>query len=216
MRGENVLVLSVELLAVFVGVYYWKYLTVVYKLFLIQCMLAFINELTAWAIQYYTDFSNSYMFNVYAIIEVWLLGAACILNISKQLARKLVVGALIALTIYWLFNVIRNGILTFNNKTVVAIAIFYVVSFFLLLINNSIFNDKKIYKQPLFVIAIAIIIYYATIIPFFALMNYLTTNNMPLAIKLFKINIVAAILRYSLVAIAFYLYGRQAKRAYVR
>lgn len=178
-------------------------------------MLAAINEFVAWAINYYWHLNNVPMFNTYVILELWLIGSACRLYIHNSLIKRLILMGMIALTIYWLLDVIVNGIVLFKNGIFVAISLFYVVCFLTLLISKSIFSQKKIYLQPLFILAVATILYFAAIIPFFGLMNYLTTNDMSLAIKLFKINIAAAILRYALVAIAFYLYGNQAKGVHV-
>lgn len=205
-----------QLLAILAGFYCINRLTLPYKLLLLQIFLAFINDIVAWAVQKYGGYNNVILYNIYTIVEVWLLGSTCRLLLTSQKARQIVKYLLLCLTIIWIVITIVNGINIFNNWTVVTNAIFYVIFYLVLLIDKSIFSHKKLYIQPLFLISMAIIIYYATIIPLFGLMNYLTSSNMQLAGKLFKINFGAAILRYSLIAIAFYLYGRQAKRAYVR
>lgn len=216
MQLHNILILSIELLAILIGIYYWQVLSIPYRLFWLQVLLSCSNEFVAWMIQHYWGFNNVPLFNVYAIVEMLLLGTACRLLFTRSSLKKFLNIGLFAVSIYWLAVVIIDGITLFNNHVFVAIALFNVIYFFCLLIDNSIFNKKELYKQPLFLIAVASILYFATVIPFFGLMNYLTNSDMTLAIKLFKINISAAILRYSLVAAAFYLYARQAKKAYVR
>ncbi len=204
-----------QLLALLAGFYCMDRLTLPYKLLLVQIFLAFINDIVAWAVQKYAGYNNVLLYNIYTVVEVWLLGSAGWLLLTSPMIRQIVKYLLPCLTIIWIVNTIINGINVFNNWAVISNAIFFIVFYLMLLIENSIFSHKKLYKQPLFLIAMAIIIYYATIIPLFGLMNYLTSSNMQLAGKLFKINFGAAILRYSLIAVAFYLYGRQAKRAYV-
>ncbi|HEY9178051.1 MAG TPA: hypothetical protein VIN07_10185 [Flavipsychrobacter sp.] len=216
MQAYTVATSLFELLAILAGFYCINKLALPYKLLLLQVFLAFVNDIVAWAVQKYAGYNNVLLYNIYTVIEVWLLGSACWLLLTSSNIRQVVKYLIPCLTIVWIIITIVNGINVFNNWTVITNAIFYIIFYLVLLIDNSIFNHKKLYKQPLFLIAMAIIIYYATIIPLFGLMNYLTSNNMQLAGKLFKINFAAAILRYALVAIAFYLYGRQAKRAYVR
>ncbi len=212
----NIIITSFfELLAILAGLYCWKLLSLPYRLLLIQVVLALIIEITGWAINKYLHINNLWLFNIYAIIEVWLLGLACSMFITVRKIEKLIWFLLPLITICWIVSVFVNGFFEFNNWIVVAIAIFYVVFYIAALFSSSIFGQKKALAQPLFLVAIAIIIYYATIIPLFGLMNHLVKDNLHTANKLFKINAVAAILRYTLVSIAFYLYGRQAKRAHV-
>ncbi len=205
-----------QLAAIVAGFYCIDKLTLPYKLLLLQIIMAFINDIVAWAIQKYVGYSNVPLYNIYTIVEVWLLGSACRLLFKNPVVRRMISYLLPCLTIIWMVNTIENGISVFNNWAVISNAIFYVIFYLMLLGDNSIFTRKELYKQPLFLISMAIVVYYATIIPLFGLMNYLTNSKMQLAGKLFKINFGAAILRYLLVATAFYLYARKAKEAYVR
>ncbi|MBW7914168.1 MAG: hypothetical protein H3C54_10860 [Taibaiella sp.] len=204
-----------ELLAIMAGLYCWKELSLPYRFLLVQVVLAIIFEITGWAINKFLFVNNLWLFNIYVIIEVWLLGLVCSMFITTKKIKTLIRLLLVLITIGWIAGVIVKGFFEFNNWVVVAMAIFCVVFYMIALFNSSIFGHKKVLAQPFFLVAIAIIIYYATIIPLIGLMNQLVRDNLYIANRLFKINASVAILRYALIAIAFYLYGRQAKRAHV-
>lgn len=204
-----------ELLSICIGLYYWRLLLPAYRLFWVQVLLAFSTEVIARAMHHNTGFNNIILYNFYVVLEVWLLGSACRLLLKKTYLKRLIAYLLPFITVSWFVGTIIKGITVFNNWIVIVVALFYIVFYFALLLDNLIFRIQELYKQPLFLIAIAMILYYATIIPLFGMINYLTNSDMKLASKLYNINLAAVILRYALVAIAFYLYGRQAKRAHV-
>lgn len=204
-----------ELLAIMAGLYCWRELSLPYRFLLVQVVLAIIFEVTGWAINKFLFVNNLWLFNIYVIIEVWLLGLACSMFIATKKIKGLIRLLLALITIGWIAGIIVKGFFEFNNWVVVAMALFCVVFYMIALFSSSIFGHKKVLTQPFFLIAIAIIVYYSTIIPLIGLMNQLVKDNMHIANRLFKINATAAIVRYALIAVAFYLYGRQAKRAYV-
>lgn len=204
-----------EILAIVIGLFYWKTFSFAFKLILLQVILAFTTEVFGFILSNLA-YQNVWLYNCYAIIEVWLLGMACNISMNNSPVKKTIQVSLLLLTLFWIISTFLNGLFVFNNWMVVAMALFYIVFFIIALFDNSIFNKRKIFKEPIFLVASAIIIYYSTIIPLFGLINYLVKNDSGVAFRLFLINHVAGVLRYALIAIAFYLYGKQAKRGYVR
>lgn len=215
MPANAIITSFLELLAIIAGLACWKVLSVPYRFVLAQVVLALVVEITGWGINKYLHVNNLWLFNIYIVIEVWLLGLACSMLIPVRKIKNLIKVLLPLITVGWIAGIIIRGFFEFNNWIVVAIAVFYVFFYLIALFSSSIFGSKRVLVQPLFLMAIAIVIYYATIIPLFGLMNHLVKDNLYTAGKLFKINAFAAILRYALVAAAFYLYGKQAKRAHV-
>ena len=77
---------------------------------------------------------------------------------------------------------------------------------------NHLFKAKEIYKQPMFVLCLSMIIYFGGIIPLFGTLNLLNRDYPILAKKLFYINKGLVGLRYALVALTFWLCARENKR----
>lgn len=211
-----IIIFICELLAILSGVYVWKKLELPYKLLVIQVVLALCTELLGWAIGFLLHENNMWVYNIYIIVEVWLLGAVCSLLIRNTTARIAIKILLPTITLFWATSCYLKSIFVFNNWTVIIISIFYLIFFIIVLYDNSIFNKKKLFTQPIFLVSISIIIYYSTIIPLFGLVNYLVEKDVHMAGRLYFINQGASTFRYTLIAIAFYLYGKQAKREHVR
>lgn len=215
MDTNLIIIYATELLAILSGVYALQSLSLPYKLMLLQVVLSITHDLGAWLITHILLMNSNLVFNIYVHVELWIIGYACVLFINTKFAQRLILGSILAITIYGLISTYIKGIFVFNNWLIVITALFFIVVFILLLFHNSVFTAKKAYAQPLFLIAVSVILYCATIIPLFGLYGYLVKNDVQVIDKLFSINRFGLILRYSLVAIAFYLYARQAKRGYV-
>ncbi len=216
MTFSFIIIFICELLAILSGVHIWKKLEFPYKLLLLQVIGAFITEFSGWGIGFLLHKNNMWVYNIYILGEVWLLGAVCSHLITNSVARKAIRVMLPVITLFWGITTYVNSIFVFNNWTVIVVSIFYLLFYITALYDNSIFSRKKLFTQPIFLISISIIIYHTTIIPLFGLVNYLVENNVHIANRLYFINQGAAILRYALIAVAFYLYGKQARAAYVQ
>lgn len=215
MTPEFKVILFIELLAILSGAYNWKKLSLPYRLTVLLVAFAVITELTGRIISHYFHQNNVWLYNLYNPVEMWVLGFICILFVNTKVGKKTIQASLFMLSLFWCITVGYNGIFAFNNWFVVLKSLFHIVCFIVILFDNSVFNKKKIYTQPLFLLSTGMILYYATTIPLFGLMNYLVKNDSKMALKLFHINHAATAIRYALVAVAFYLYARQAKRAHV-
>lgn len=214
MKPVVTLMLITILVAASIGLYSWRQLLTGYKLLVLQLLSAFTVELTG-VILTRSGYSNVGMFNVYLQFDLLLLGGCGITFLKRKMIKRGMLSLLCVLSVIHIIKTISDGLYTFNNWSIVAAAIFYIVLFIIVLFDNMLFSAEKIYKQPLFLISISAIIYYSTVIPLFGLLNYLVDTDLSLADRLYTINVTAIILRYTLIAIAFYLYGRQAKRAHV-
>ncbi len=203
-----------KIFAVIIGLVNWRLLTKPYKLIAVQVCLILLTESLGLYLNHVRQCNNVFLFNIYNILEVWLLAYIGKQFITTKFAR-LILPILIFLTVYWFYCVLLRGIDEFFNWFFVVYCFFLVIIFTVILFTNALFNRKKVLGEPLFLICISIILYYGCTVPLFGVMNYLIKNDINTAARLFYISHTVEVLRYLLIAIAFYLYGRQAKRAYV-
>ena len=208
-------IFGIKLIAIFIGFTFWRKFDISYRLIFIHLLIALVVEALGLYLNYIKQPNNFWLFNIYMIIEVWLIGLAGKYFLQDKLSDRYILISLIGFSVYW--------IISFKYKPITSLLnVFFILTFFFLVavyiavlvkktfINNNVFND------PLFYLCVSCILYFACLIPLLGLINYLFSNNMKAAFNLFYISHILNFLRYSLVAVAFYLYGSQVKRGYVR
>lgn len=206
-------VFATKLLALLIGIYNNKYFPFAYRLFVLHVFTALFTEvLGLYLIS--IKYSNVLLFNVFNLLEVWLLTLAAASLVSHGYIKKTLYSFLILISFYWVYNVIYLSNRQYFNWHLVTYSVFFIVIYIVVLFDNSLFRQKHLLRQPLFLICLSVILYCGSSIPLFGTLNFLVETDMKTAAKLFYISHVMNILRYSLVALAFYLYGRQAKRGY--
>ena len=190
------------------GGYYFRSLPLPYKLVLFLTAAALLFECYGYYLGVHLHKGNSWLFNIYILVDAWVLGVAAIylMNVSK---KYLFFAALIAHTIIWCVNVCMGSIYTFANFGLVSDFILLTAMYLTVLISNSVFKKSSILSQPVFWLSATIIFCSACAIPYFGLHHYLISNAPALASKLISINMFLDIIRYPLVAISFILLGRQ-------
>lgn len=204
--------LGVKVVALIFGVYFWKKLDLGYKVLLAQVLFAFIAEAAGkiLSVKYYP---NAWVFNIYMLIEFLLLSIAASLFITRF--KKIVIVIISCFVIAWVLQAYNSGLTKLFNWLFVLSSLGITVMYAAILFMHGMFTKRHFYSDPLFLVCVSIVVFFACIIPLFGLLNYLIKDDIIIAKKLYLINVGASIFRYSLVAIAFYLYGRQAKRAHV-
>lgn len=205
----------VKLLVILLGFMYWNKFSIPYKLLTIQCLVVFLVEAWGKYLNTTTGQNNVSIFNGYSLVELWLLGYIG-LELIPIKSKKFFVYALVLLTVFWMYNLSSYGPTQFFNWYFVLHCFFLLILYTTVLFTKAMFNRKVLWKQPLFLICLSLIVYYACTIPLFGTINYLVQSNMKMAANLFYISHIINILRYFLIAIAFYLYGSQAKMGYVQ
>lgn len=208
--------LSAKVIAVIIGVYNRKILPVQYKILILQVFIAFSAEISGKYLNHIQHSNNSWVFNLYMLAEVILLGIAGKYFINTNKAGRLIISILSSFIILWIYFFFSLGITKLFNWFFVLSSLFSVGLYIYIMLHKVLFNKRTIYNNPTFLICLSVIIYFACIIPLFGSIMFLINDNLVIAEKLYLINAFANILRYALVAIAFYLYARQAKRAYVQ
>lgn len=202
--------LIAELIAITIGLKYWRRLKLGYRVALVQVIIACIVEVTGRMLSVFHLGTNAWLFNIYALIEtiifLWMFGIFS----GHPYTNKVLIVVAVIMPSGWFIAIATNGIFLFSNWYVIAESLLAIVLFILLLISKSVFSKSQLFTQPLFLLCIAIIIYYASVIPLFGVLNHLVEVDSKLAGNLFYINKIAASIRYALTGTALYLHGRNA------
>lgn len=205
---------SAKCVAIIIGFYYRKTLPYQYRLLVWQVIIALIAEVLGKYLNLIHHSNNSWVFNIYMLAEVILIGWAGSFFIDNKSTQSLIKTSVCGFILLWIYYYYSLGISNLFNWFFVLSSLFSVGVYTYIILRRVLFSGN-IYSNPVFLICISIIIYFACVIPLFGTIKFLIKDNAVIAEKLYLINAFANVLRYALVAIAFYLYGRQAKRAHV-
>jgi|GEM_PF-3205654 len=187
------------------GIYFLRWLSTTGKLILAQVALGLATEVTG-SVMAYKNTPNTPVFNIYMVVEFILLGSAAIVALKDTTIRRLLIAAMALATVFYTYSIINSGLHVFANKAYVIFAFLVVIMYFLVLVKTSTAKGEKI-VNPLSSICIAHIIYFGACIPLFSLLHYLNQNHPILLKSLFDINFFLVVIRYGLVALAFYLFS---------
>lgn len=208
MLPQLVALLLSELIAIIIGLIYWKKIQPPYRVVVMQVATGFLVESVGWLIMKFHLGYNSWLFNIYSIAEtLFLVVIFTLLNNNKRMHLISYVIAAVML-IWWVFTTYMQGLFILNNWYIITMALLAIVLFIALLINKTVFSGGNLYRQPVFIVSISYILFYASVIPLFGVFNYLIKTDYPLADKLQNINLGAGILRYALTGLALYLHSR--------
>ena len=216
MSFDFVCLVIIKSIALFMSIWNWRFLPLAYRLVFFITLLSLTVEVIGRYVAVVMHQGNLQLFNVYALVQMLVLGYAGWLLVYKKSYKRIIVSLLVIETCHWLWYVLNVDVHKFFNWFFVLSALLLVIAFILVLIENALFKNQKIFTQPLSLICISYILIFGSTIPLFGVMNVLTATDMAVADALFRINLFANILGYALIAIAFYLYGKQAGREYVR
>src|SRR5690606_20503238 len=158
---------------------------------------------------------NAWLFNIYGLAQISFLVWAGMIFISVQRYKNIIRLLFFCILVVWIWSVLNGNLNIFFNWFFVLSAILIVFVYGIVLIDKTVFKTQRIFAQPLFLVCISFIIYFGSPIPVLGVLNTMVSDNIAIARGLFSINKIAGIVCYSLIAIAFYLYGQQARRGYV-
>ena len=186
-----------------------SYLPRPYKLVLYLIAVAFFCESYGYYIHHILQKQNAWLFNLYMLTEVLLMGGAAIYLVNKKNVRLLFLLLLGINTSIWGYAIFVNSIYSFANFSMVCGCILLASIYLSVFFANSLFKQANIIKQPIFWLCLSTILYFGCDIPYMGLHNYLTKHAPSIAWQLDYINIILDIIRYPLIAISFLLLGRQ-------
>lgn len=180
-----------------------------YKLQLIQIILLFTVE----GIGLYTGIikgqNNIWLSNPYVLVEIWLVAIITQKILSEYTKHtKWIYFLLIPVSALWVQSTINYGFSVFVNWFYATSSIVLILASTILLFHLS-NSGKKIYASPDFWYAVALAISCSITIPLFGLHNYLIEQgNNELHKQLYYINQISGIIRYSLIAVSFYIIAK--------
>ena len=159
-----------------IGGYNFKCLSLPYRLVLLLIAIGSFCEFYGYYIFKHLHKSNQWLFNIYIIIEVWLLGMSAIYLINNHKIKKSFFLLLIINTIVWIFTIASNSIYLFATISMVCGSSIITLMYIIVLYSNSLFTGEKIIKQPVFWLCISTILYFGCDIPYMGLYNYITKH----------------------------------------
>lgn len=205
----------VKIAAIIVGVVYWRRLPLPYRIIMAQVVVGILAE-TAGKIMNLLHYpSNQWVFNIYMLFEALLFGSAGYFFMKEGRARKLAKYLLFFFIALWPVCLYIYTFFYLFSAYYVCYSFFLVLLYAYVLTNHVLFTNDKLLRNPLFVICVSVIMLFAGTLPLFGTLRYVVENDLDVAKLLFYVNIIINLLRYLLVAVAFYLCGRQPKRGYV-
>jgi len=204
-----------KILAILFGLYYFKSLSIAFRLILFQVVLALICESFAryLLIRHSFHYNNLWIFNWYLLCEMWLAGLAGKSLISNKIIKRIIPYLLIALTVLWAVNIYVEGMVNFANWCFIGSSIILVAIYIVVLFETALFKSQNIFSQPAFWLSLSIVLFFGCDLPYFGLRNYLISHNLnSLELKLYIINSVLNFIRYPLIAISFIFCGQNASK----
>ena len=199
-----------KIVAILLGIAFFRLLPRLYVLLLFQSVLALICESYGYYLGDILHQNNVWIFYYYTLIECWLIGIVGYQLLKKNSLQKVAIMLLFICTIIWLYDLMSLGIKIMSNRFLVSYGIVTVLIYIGVLSTRA-FETSSLLKNPIFWISVSFILYFGCTIPYFGLWNYLIDNSMRLANSLFNILLVLNIIRYPLIGLSFYLYGKQYK-----
>jgi hypothetical protein len=206
------ILIPAKLLALAVGIYYLRNLSTAYILLLIQVLFATSGELLGYYLGTIKHQNNIWVFYYLLLIDCWLIGISGRYFLADGMLKKSVPILLSAISCIWLADLFKTGLNTFSNKFFICYSVLLIVIYITVLTRPA-FTEKNILKYPVVWVCIATILYYGCMIPYIGLLNYLLKNAPNTADRLYDIILGLNFIRYPLVALAFYLCGRQQQMA---
>jgi hypothetical protein len=198
-----------KIVPIVIGVYFFKQLPAPYRLVLYHLFLVSICEITGYYLTVTTDKTNSWVFNfLWLLPELLLMGIAGRGLIQAKSMKNVATILMLIGIVIWIVNIYKTGINQFANWTFIYISIMLIV-IYLNVLFNSIFNGTNLVRSPAFWLSVSVILYFSCALPYFGLFQYLNTTSRSLAKGLFYINEILILIRYPMVAVSFYLLGKQ-------
>lgn len=180
-----------------------------YRLQLIQIIILFIVEGIGLYTGYIKGQNNMWLSNPYVLVEIWLVATITQKLLSKYTKHtKWIYFLLIPVSALWFHSITTYGLSVFANWFYATSSIVLILASTILLFHLS-NSGKTIYTSPDFWYAIALAISCSITIPLYGLHNYLVEQgNNELHKQLYYINQISGIIRYSLIAVSFYIIAK--------
>ena len=193
------------LMAFLFGTYTFKYLDDSFKLIFGSVICGLIVE-SLGGYMSIKGFNNSWLFNIYILVSTTLITAAGVIYLTIKIAKPIIISILVIWIVFWIIHLINSPIAHFANKAFLSGSVILVSLFILVLINLINTNRQITHNLPIYLLCIAVLLYYACNMPTIGLLDYLLEHYRLLAKNLYIINSSLSIAYYAILSYAFYLY----------
>lgn len=191
-----------------ISLVYGRFLSRPYRLILLQVGIALVAETAGRYIALQLHQHNVWLFNIYWLIDFAILGTAGYMLTANKTQKRIIPIAMGIAMLVWAATIYRQGIWlqpTWASSLMNIILVYIYMG----VMSVTLFGSGKVWLQPGLWLSISVILFSACTIPFYSIYNYLAANDPVLLGKLFNIVLLLNFIRYPLVALSFYLYGRQ-------
>ena len=203
-------------LALCAGVYSFRYMNLLYRIFFFQllaCVLISILAMTVLVILRTNNMplNNQWIYNLYMPIETGFLAWAGYEYFKENKEKKFIfIGYAIFLLVF-ISELVMKGIRVFSNHGYIAESIFvFMICLFMQYL--IIFKENYYwYRSPEFWIITGMYLYFGTVIPYISLLHYLQEHYSKINSMLFQyIIVICSQLRYLSLAAGLWLIRRNA------
>lgn len=199
-----------KIVALAIGVYYFRYLSVPYRIVFCIILLGGITETGGYLYNVFLHISNAWIFNIYMISELGLYCAAAWYFFPANI-RKLVPVIFIADFSVWVYQITRHSVFEFSIISLITGALLISILYFVVLVFNILHSEQGLSKNPLFWLSVSILLYYVCGIP---AMSTITEHidayvHKQVNIPMININNLLNATCHFLTGYSFYLLGKQ-------
>ncbi len=203
------------------GSFAFKKLDKFWRIAYLQIWFYMLFLIAAYLVTYYQNLggqalNNQVVYNIAVLFECSLLLLMAYVYFQNKRNRFLVLIAYIIFLLIYFYQIIIGSIFKFFNQAYIVACLMVSLTFGLILFHHFKFNNLKWSKNPLFIMIIGLLIYFACSVPFMNVMHYLNIKSVFLSKFLFNylIDILSAF-RYFMLGYAFWLIYKSDKVAVI-
>jgi hypothetical protein len=175
-------------------------------------VIALLAETSGYVISHVLHHKNLWLFNLYMLAELLLMGWAAILFVTAT-RLKIIFGSLMfSYVIFWAIMIRLHSIFEFASNCMILGCILMVFFYIMVFFGSSLFSSGGLFNQPIFWTCFATILYFGCDIPVMGLYNFLAEKMPEIGGKLANINTYLDIIRYPLYGVSFLLLGRMKQK----
>lgn len=184
-----------------IGVWKIRHIDSCFKLVLLQAVIALMID--AGVIFLKAGENNIIYYKAFLFFDICISWSILYL-LTPNYAQRIAIHILGFLVIvFFLFEVINTPLNSFTKNSFLALCVFVCYGFLSIIVQYYKYPDKHRYYAPVVWVSMGSLYYYCCCIPMFGTQNYLIDDSLGIAEKVYFINDVLKIVRYSFLGVAF-------------
>lgn len=199
--------------AIVVGGYWFKRLSLPFRLIWLQVLLALCIESAGRYISINLHHYNTWLFNCYTLVgEVWLLAWVAYLFLRQRSLRLIILPSMLVVTAIWQYGVYTEGINLQYSPFMLASFVFNIIIYLVILFYHSL--GKRLFMQnPVVWYSLSVIVFFAGALPYYGAFNYMREHHPELLKSLFgPIIWTLNFIRYPTASVVLYLASKQSDK----